>query len=59
LGFEFASQPEHEHQSTAYGSTKQNHSHPFLKEKAEVSQEVKLPTMMVSILVPLRFKIWH
>ncbi|EDL03344.1 mCG141047, partial [Mus musculus] len=31
LGSEFAYQPEHERQSTAYGSTKQNHSHPFLK----------------------------
>jgi hypothetical protein len=34
-------------------------THSLKLEKAEVSQEVKLPTMMVSIQVPLRLKIWH
>jgi hypothetical protein len=31
LGSELADQPEHEHKPTADGSTKQNHSYPFLK----------------------------
>ena len=55
LGFELADQPEHGHKPTADGSSKQNYPQPFLKEKAEV----KLPTMMDAIQVPLRLKIWR
>jgi hypothetical protein len=58
LGSELADQPEHEHKPTADGSSKQNYPHPLLKvKKAEVSEEVKLPTMMDSIRVLLRLKI--
>jgi hypothetical protein len=47
LGSEFAYQPEHEHQSTAYGSTKQNHSHPFLKvRKSRGKPRVTMSTFL-------------